>query len=366
MAPTDLSAALPAPAHPLAKPGYGKRTAVHADEEPPRPSSYDYAHLPSREAYLAGFIERLPEGAAIDIKTLARTQPLYGQQACRTALRALSLAGHLRRVGDSTGDGRPQHVTRTYFSRAARDDTWWEHFLGVRPVGQGVEADAPAEHVRAEDVRRAPEHRPHGQQPREGRAQLPYGAPESGAPSPDPGPSPSPVPRPRPAGVSVRPRQSEAYEALAALGQRDHRMVLSAVECAELEPLAAEWHERGVRGEQFAYAMVTHLPVPLYSPAGLLRRRLTDKLPPQQPAPSADLPAAPVPQLRLECTDCGVPGTPEALPGGLCRPCRHEAEPEAPGGLSADEVHRRASTMRQAIRDAEKPRPRRSVLAPAR
>ncbi|MEU2150049.1 MarR family transcriptional regulator, partial [Streptomyces globisporus] len=55
----------------------------------------------------------------------------------------------------------------------------------------------------------------------------------------------------------------------------------------------------------------------------LLRRRLIDKLPPRLPAtPStpADTPA-PTRRLLVECTDCGRPGPPEALPDGLCRPC---------------------------------------------
>ncbi|MGW3585548.1 MarR family transcriptional regulator, partial [Streptomyces rubiginosohelvolus] len=37
------------------------------------------------------------------------------------------------------------------------------------------------------------------------------------------------------------------------------------------------------------------------------------------PSPSGGTPA---PRLLVECTDCGRPGPPEALPDGLCRPCR--------------------------------------------
>ncbi|MEU5372145.1 MarR family transcriptional regulator, partial [Streptomyces sp. NPDC005951] len=29
----------------------------------------------------------------------------------------------------------------------------------------------------------------------------------------------------------------------------------------------------------------------------------------------------PTRRLLVECTDCGRPGPPEALPDGLCRPC---------------------------------------------
>ncbi|MEE1728247.1 MarR family transcriptional regulator, partial [Streptomyces sp. BE282] len=30
----------------------------------------------------------------------------------------------------------------------------------------------------------------------------------------------------------------------------------------------------------------------------------------------------------MECTDCGRPGQPEALPDGLCRPCRTTHHPD--------------------------------------
>ncbi|MCC8478794.1 hypothetical protein [Streptomyces parvus] len=33
-------------------------------------------------------------------------------------------------------------------------------------------------------------------------------------------------------------------------------------------------------------------------------------------------PEAPARRILVECTDCGAPGRPEALPDGLCRPCR--------------------------------------------
>lgn len=124
MAYENLSAALPAPAaHPMAKPGYGKRSAP--DQKPPRRGDFD--HLAAREAYLAALLDRLCENAAMDAKTIAKAQPLYGQQSVRSALNELSRAGHLRRVrrraeterngaipapgGCSTPTGPAPHVT---------------------------------------------------------------------------------------------------------------------------------------------------------------------------------------------------------------------------------------------------------------
>lgn len=52
----------------MAKPGYGKRSAP--DQRPHTP--HDFALLPTRERYVAGFVDHLPEGAAMSIKTLAK------------------------------------------------------------------------------------------------------------------------------------------------------------------------------------------------------------------------------------------------------------------------------------------------------
>ncbi|MDF6019219.1 hypothetical protein [Streptomyces sp. JH34] len=64
------------------------------------------------------------------------------------------------------------------------------------------------------------------------------------------------------------------------------------------------------------------------SPVGVVRRRLRDKLPPLLPAAPASAPDAPGTlgfRPMVECTQCGTPGRPEALPDGLCRSCRTSA-----------------------------------------
>ncbi|WP_371499272.1 hypothetical protein OG871_24385 [Kitasatospora sp. NBC_00374] len=118
----------------MAKPGFGKRSAP---TEHPHGAA-DFAHLPAREAYLAAFIDRLPEGAAIDTRTLAREQPHYGQQAVRSALRSLSEAGHLRHVRANAGPGGAHCVQRTYFSRTPRSDAWWQEFLARNAPAGGA------------------------------------------------------------------------------------------------------------------------------------------------------------------------------------------------------------------------------------
>ncbi|MBT1098924.1 MarR family transcriptional regulator [Streptomyces sp. Tu10] len=327
MATQHLSPALrvPAasPAYPMAKPGYGKRSAPHQQAR----TRHDFALLPTRERYVAGFVDHLPDGAAMSVKTLAKQLPLYGQQAVSTALTALSVAGHLRRVrcavvgaGDET-----RWVFRTFWSRTARDNEWWNTYLATEkatlaaaPVPEASTLDtappppwAPAEEL----LPPAPE------RPRTEQTPEPTAVPHQRTPARVP--EAEPVPPARDAAPAVRPGRSPAYLALARLGRDDHRLTLSADDCATLEPQAAQWLARGVSVDYLTHALTAGLPAQVDSPLGFVRRRLTDKIPPRLPTENTQ-PATPAPARRLlmECTDCGRPGLPEALPDGLCRPCR--------------------------------------------
>ncbi|WP_442813444.1 hypothetical protein [Streptomyces sp. NBC_01754] len=119
----------------MSNPGYGQRSVPGRR---PR-SDQDFAHLPRREATVAAYIDRLPDGCDISVKTLAKWLP-YGQRALSTALGRIEAAGHLRRGSEClTTDRTMVWVTRTYFSRTARDDAWWAAF---------VRGDAPPEQRR--------------------------------------------------------------------------------------------------------------------------------------------------------------------------------------------------------------------------
>ncbi|MEV5505004.1 hypothetical protein [Streptomyces orinoci] len=264
---------------PMAAPGYGKRSAP---DQGPR-TARDFAHLPAREAAIAAYIDRLPDGAAMDAKTLAKQLAAYGQQAVRTALNNLARAGHLRRVQEPAAEGRTQWVTRTFFSRTPRDDQWWSTFLA---------GDTPKE-------------------------------------------------------VAERPQAgpSRAYRALAALGRSQPRLALSAAECAALAPLAEQWFQRGVGEGEFARLLGLGLPgEPIHCPGAFIRRRLIDKLPPEV--------SVPVSQARiLECTGCGIPGTPQALSGGLCRTCHGEGPAAAMDPAHAAEIRHRVDRLRAVVRE---------------
>ncbi|WP_405779500.1 hypothetical protein [Streptomyces sp. NBC_00859] len=264
----------------MANPGYGKRSATGQ-----RPhTAPDFAHLPPREAAIAAYIDRLPDGSDISVKTLARVLP-YGQCALRTALNALQRAGHLRRGAEHlTGSDSARWVTRTWFSRSARDDAWWAAFT----TGDVPDAPVPTQ----------------------------------------------------------RPTRSRAFILLAALGRTAPSLSLSAADCAALEPLAAVWFDRGATEPEMLHALTAGLPTPVHRASSLVRRRLTDKLPPERaPHPA---PPAPRPALRvMECGKCGAPGLPEALPGGECAECRgRPVSRKAP--LTPAQVHTRAAQARAA------------------
>ncbi|MEU3222236.1 MarR family transcriptional regulator [Streptomyces sp. NPDC006976] len=316
MAAQHFSPALSAPEaprpHRKANSGYGKQAVP--GQRPSQPA--DFAALPERERYVAAYVDRLPDGAAMDIKSLAKDLPLYGQMAIGTALRALAVAGHLRRVRRRVeGDGTCRWVTYTYWSRTARDNEWWITALSGSAAAPDA-VDVPPQRTAPE--RTAPERTPERTAPE----RTPERTAERTAPEPVPA-------RPDPAAPP-----SAAYLALAGLGRREPRLALSAADCAALEPLAAAWFARGVGAEHLTSALTAGLPEAVTHPLGLVRRRLADKMPPH--LPDATGPAS---GLRVECVECGRPGPADALPDGLCRPCRvshtPSVTPDGAHGVSA-------------------------------
>ncbi|MFD3484554.1 hypothetical protein [Streptomyces sp. NPDC058665] len=300
---TEFSAALRAPAHPSAKPGYGKRSAPG---QHPRTAA-DFAHLRPREAAIAAYIDRLPEGAAIGYKPLAANVADYGQQACAKALKFLSEAGHLRLVKEhlAVADNSLRWVTRTYFSRTSRDDAWWKAYVdslrGVDLTGQGRDGDDGD---------------------RDDRPAAP------GAPAP-----------------------SVAYRTLARLGRTEPRMTLSAAECAALESLAAQWLARGATPDHLTRSLTTGLPHPLHSPGAIARKRLESKMPPE---PYQD--PTHVTRAVMLCIGCEEPETVVTLIGGVCVECRERR--------TTRRRRRASSSTRSRTPSARSPRSERCPAAP--
>lgn len=269
----------------MASPGYGKRPAP--DQCPRRRG--DFAHLRKREAAVAAFIDRLPEGAAMDHKTLAKHIADYGQAAIRSALKALTNAGHLRRIKEQVvRDDGVRWVTRTYWSRTARSAAWWQEFC--RSV-RGVMLDAPDD-----------------------------------APDDVPGNATDDAPAAtEPAAVEPAPQRTTAYRTLAALGRTDPRMTLSAADCERLEPLAATWLEYGASVKHLIHALTDGLPDAIHNPAGIAKRRLEDKMPPK-PAREPET----VLRSVMVCMFCDTTEEDEPLINGMCEACRSEDEDDIP------------------------------------
>ncbi|AXE80280.1 MarR family transcriptional regulator [Streptomyces atratus] len=344
MATENLSPALrtPASSRPYAKAGrgYGKRSAP--DQHPA--CADDFMLLPERERYIAGYVDHLPDGAAMDIKSLAKSIPLYGQMAVASALRALGVAGHLRHAQCRVEDrGQVRWVTRTFWSRTARDNEWWGAFMDAENNRAAQEATAPQTPLRVPTQAPAPQV---GSEP---PAPAPVTPAEPAVQPASPAPVPV-VPQQRtPAPTPGRP--SPAYLALAQLGRIEPRLALSAADCTVLEPLAAQWFTRGVDTDYLTHALTSGLPARVGSPIGFVRRRLTDKIPPHLPTtPTPTMPRTPTRRLMAECTECGTPGHPEALPDGLCRPCHtpapDPASEQAAGAIAERDVHGLVAELR--------------------
>ncbi|MGW2921324.1 hypothetical protein ACWDBF_26115 [Streptomyces angustmyceticus] len=305
--PAPCASARPHRDHPSARPGYGKRAAPA--QRPSRPG--DFARLPRREASIAAYLDRLPEGADISVKTLAKVLPDYGQCALRTALRRLSEAGHLRRVTEThmSDGGSPLWVTRTYFSRTPRDDAWWMALCAGNVPSTDEDGSAPHPPPAAPPPAADPP-RPQDRQAHDRTHVHAQDRPHSRVHD-----------RPR------RPR-SPGYAALAALGRAEPRMTLSADDCASLEAFAEEWLARGATRDQLLSALTSGLPPHIHHPGRLARSRLLAKMPPENAEPGRAREPSPRPLRIMECTVCRTPGRPAALPGGICGPCRGEAPPD--------------------------------------
>ncbi|GAB2863542.1 hypothetical protein GCM10027074_33500 [Streptomyces deserti] len=283
------SPALPSPSHPMAKTGYGKRFA--GDEDPH--ADPDFAHLSPRDREIAVFVDHLEEGHAMGYKAIAAEHPRYGQQAVRTSMGRITLAGHLRWIKEhiTVEDNSMRWVTRTYWSRTRRSAEWWEEFARERH-GRDVTEDHMPGLARAE------------------QAEEP--APEPDEPEPD-------------------DRHSTAYLTLAEVRGADPRMPLSDSDCRSLEPLVAEWLSRGATPGDITRALTDGLPSAVANPGGFARNRLENKMPPKKAKVRQKAARrAQVTRVVMACGLCDADERTAQIVGGLCRECLAEIEAEGP------------------------------------
>ncbi|MGW3423514.1 helix-turn-helix domain-containing protein [Streptomyces phaeochromogenes] len=251
---------------------------------------------------LAVYIQSLPSGVCVDIKTLAARFP-EGATRIAAALRELEAHGYLRRERHRIPGGRI--VTRTISCNQPG------HHGPVTADHDPVPSDKREQRVRFEKPDEPGEfEKP--DEPERPKKRAP-GAPRKPLPA---------VPRPAyPAPALLQ----AATDLLAGLRRHDPCFLLSACDTAHLAPGVAAWLERDVSPTAVRHALTSDLPPEgLRRPAALLAHRLNTQLPP--PAPFR--PTAPVPPTARRyplhnCDGCDRAfRTPEP---GRCRDCRATA-----------------------------------------
>lgn len=249
---------------------------------------------------LGAHIQSLPNGAAVDIRTLAGKFP-EGRDRIAAALRELEDHGYLKRIRERTPEGRI--ITRTLSYNVPRA-------TGTRRAAE-PEAKPVAEPVAERPAPPAPE-----------RAERPPAAtpppPSSGtAPARPDRPTPPPLPQPD---APTPQRHHTATALLAELRRDDARLLLSERDVRRIAPAVAAWLERGVAPDGVCQALTASLPPDLRHPAALLAHRLTALLPP--PLPAAEPRSRPVPLQNCDGCDRAF----RAPRPGLCRGCRETGQ----------------------------------------
>ncbi|AZS73102.1 DNA-binding protein [Streptomyces lydicus] len=244
---------------------------------------------------LAAHIQSLPEGAPVDIRTLAKRFP-EGRDRIAAALRELEAYGYLERVRRRTDDGRVVTLTLSYNNPQA-----------TRARRAREAAEEAKRRTATEPPRPSPDPAPVRQPPQPSPAAQPSSAPQ--------------LPEP-----ATRAHHPPAAALLANLRRDDPRLLLSVRDIQRLTPPVAAWLERGATPDAVRSALTTGLPATLRHPAALLAHRLTELLPPPLPAASPAAPTRARPSPLQTCDGCDRAF--RAPAPGRCRDCRHPAAAE--------------------------------------
>ncbi|MGW1789247.1 hypothetical protein ACWCO0_01195 [Streptomyces tubercidicus] len=274
---------------------------------------------------LAAYIQSLPEGAPVDIRTLAKRFP-EGRERIAAALRELETHGYLERVRRRTDDGRLVTLTISYNNPAATRARRARETAADAKRRTAVEPPRPSPgpaptatpapkppHVR-------PSSRPVRPETPRVRAEAPRVRVEAPRVRAEPAPPP-PEPQPHTPAHHTPAHHAPAAALLANLRHEDPRLLLSVRDIHRLTPPVAAWLERGASPEAVHSALTAGLPPTLRHPAALLAHRLTELLPPPLPTPQPS--ATPAPPPLQTCDGCDRAF--RAPAPGRCRDCRHPA-----------------------------------------
>ncbi|WP_225101544.1 helix-turn-helix domain-containing protein [Streptomyces sp. CoH27] len=245
---------------------------------------------------LATHILSLPEGAPVDIRSLADRFP-EGRDRIAFALRELEAHGYLERVRERTESGRL--FTRTYAHHTPAGSA--PRTVPVREGGSVTSAEAP------------------GTSQEDDQAPVASVAPvESDAPaSSEKEHSSEPTPGER--------HSDRAVTLLASLRRTDNRLTLSQRQVNQLAPAVEAWFAGGATAAVVHRVLTADLPVDMRHPAGVLACRLSELLPSPLPArPSAAAAHTEITRHRTHpfqtCDGCERAF--RAPHPGRCRDCR--------------------------------------------
>ncbi|MFI1854618.1 helix-turn-helix domain-containing protein [Streptomyces sp. NPDC020480] len=262
---------------------------------------------------LGAHIQSLPDGAAVDIRTLAG-KFTEGRDRVAAALRELEEYGYIRRIRERTPEGRI--VTRTLSYNVPRA-------TGTRRAAEPVTKPVAPERA------------------------VPPPAATTPPPSSDAAPAwpdrPAPPPLPHPNAPAPQ-RHHTAAALLAELRRDDARLLLSEHDVRRLAPAVAAWLERGAAPDAVRRTLTAGLPPDLRHPAALLTHRLTVLLPP--PLPAAEPGSRPVPLQNCDGCDRAF----RAPSPGFCRDCRETEQAPARAAMAFNGVTAEAATTRDAGR----------------
>ncbi|MET9736215.1 helix-turn-helix domain-containing protein [Streptomyces sp. NPDC006458] len=277
---------------------------------------------------LATHILSLPEGAPVDIRSLAERFP-EGRDRIAFALRELEAHGYLERVRERTDTGRL--CTRTYAHHTPGA-------ASTRPAVVPVQTTRP----RSRNAMARPSEDGGQSSPESDRGTerpTPRDSQVTSAPASAPTERPERPERPvrRAAEAALEPRHDKAVALLCGLRRADDRLTLSHRDVNRLAPAVTAWFDVGATAAVVHHALTADLPTDMRHPAGVLAYRLRELRPaplPAIPAPTA-VRDEPGPSRRRDpfqtCDGCERAFR-APHPGGRCRDCRSRPEPATPGG----------------------------------
>jgi hypothetical protein len=256
-----------------------QRSATRADSVViPNGTARDHGISFTARGILA-YVLSLTDGRSVSIKGLA-AESSEGQRRIAAALRELEAAGYLTRSRVRGANGR---VT----SRVVWSDLREVPAAGAEPqVAPDLAYPGPGDS---------------GLNPLGGKD-------KTSPPTPLTVVTSESAPEGREGGEMTR---SQTF--LASLGQADPKLHLGQGDIRELSPLVDQWFGLGADERLVRVTLTAGLPGQISHPAGLLRKRLVEKMP---TVPLA-APVRPAQSLGHECPECQRP----TASVGLCKPC---------------------------------------------